>query len=160
MKNLFFCITLCSIIISCSKDEDVQNYDVPDISTQKVYSEFDISNAPNGRFDFGWTDGSRSINSDNGVINYIAYGYQLTYIPSAPFTTIASPIVSSMAKSFKMPLLVAGDSVFQTKIYSGIPMQLGRYCSNGIAPLIPKTSLIFSKPWAFLKYSFKQKLVY
>ena len=85
MKNLFFCITLCSIIISCSKDEDVQNYDVPDISTQKVYSEFDISNAPNGRFDFGWTDGSRSINSDNGVINYIAYGYQLTYIPSAPF---------------------------------------------------------------------------
>ena len=88
MKNLFFCITLCTIIISCSKDEDVQNYDVPDISTQKVYSEFDISNAPNGRFDFGWTDGSRSINSDNGVINYIAYGYQLTYIPSAPLDII------------------------------------------------------------------------
>ena len=85
MKNLFFFITLCSLIISCSKDEDVQNYDVPDIRTQKVYSEFDISNAPNGRFDIGWTDGSKSIYPDNGVINYIAYGYQLTYVPSANF---------------------------------------------------------------------------
>ena len=85
MKNLLFYITLCSLILSCSKDEGVQNYDVPDIRTQKVYSEFDISNAPNGRFDIGWTDGSKSIYPDNGVINYIAYGYQLTYVPSANF---------------------------------------------------------------------------
>ena len=85
MKNLFICLFLSLLIVSCSIEEEEQNYDVPVISTQKVYSVLDVSNAPDGRFSFGWTDGSQTLYVDRGVINYIAYGYQLTYTPLALF---------------------------------------------------------------------------